>query len=152
MPTPRSKLALYFTGDIEEPISEFLQEYEELADSNGLTSHQKVETVVRYVNPTECDLWQSLSGYISRDWDNLCDDLCEEYVDPTPQGQYSKQKLQDFTSSTARVLMMDEQAVLKYYRTFNKLSKPLLNSGRITKGECDATFWCGFHPEDHKAL
>jgi hypothetical protein len=152
MPTPRSKLAPYFTGDIEEPIGEFLQEYEELADSNGLTSRQKVETVVRYVNPTERDLWRSLPGYTRRDWDDLCDDLREEYVDPTPQGRYSKQKLQDFASRTARTLMADEQAVLKYYRSFNKLSKPLLDSGRITQGERDATFWCGFHPEDRKAL
>ena len=63
MPTPCSKLAPYFTSDIEEPISEFLQEYEKLADSNGLTSCQKVETVVQYVNQTECNLWWSLLGY-----------------------------------------------------------------------------------------
>jgi hypothetical protein len=152
MSTPWSKLALYFTGDIKEPISKFLQEYEELADSNGLTSHQKVETVMRYVNPTECNLWQSLPGYICRDWDDLCDNLCEEYVDPTPQGRYSKQKLLDFASCTARILMADKQVVLKYYWAFNKLSKPLLNSGRITQGKCNATFWCSFHPEDCKVL
>jgi hypothetical protein len=115
MPTPHPKLAPYYTGDIEEPISKFLQEYKELADSNGLTSCQKVETVMCYVNPTEHDLWPSLPGYIHHNWDKLCYELHEEYVDPTLQGQYSKQKLQDFASSTARILMMDEQAVLKYY-------------------------------------
>jgi hypothetical protein len=152
MPTPQSKLAPYFTGDIKEPISKFLQEYEELADSNGLTSRQKVETVVRYINPTECDLWQSLPGYICHDWDNLCDNLCEEYINPTLQGRYSKQKLLDFASCTTQILMADEQAVLKYYQAFNKLSKPLLDSSRITQGKHDATFWCSFHPEDCKAL
>jgi hypothetical protein len=112
---PRSKLAPYFTGDIKELIGKFLQEYEELADSNGLTLCQKVETVVHYINPTECDLWQSLPGYVRHDQDELCYNLCKEYVDPTLQGQYSKQKLQDFASSTARILMTDKQAILKYY-------------------------------------
>jgi hypothetical protein len=81
-----------------------------------------------------------LPGYTHCDWDDLCDDLREEYVDPTPQGRYSKQKLQDFTSHTACTLIADEQAVLKYYRSFNKLSKPLLDYGRITQGKRDATF------------
>ena len=108
MPAPRSKLAPYFTGDVEEPIDDFLTEYEELADSNQLTQRQKVETVIRYVIPSEQDLWRSLSGYHNRNWDDLCDKLREQYVDPTPQGRYSRQKLLELTSSTAETLMQDE--------------------------------------------
>ena len=52
MPLVWSKLAPYFSGKVHDPIKEFLQEYEELADSNGLTRQQKVETIIRYVNPS----------------------------------------------------------------------------------------------------
>jgi len=42
----RSKLVPHFTGEVEFPIQDFLEEYEELADKCGLTNFQKVETVI----------------------------------------------------------------------------------------------------------
>jgi len=63
-------------GNISEPIKDFLQGYEELADSCGLTDMQKVEMVIQYVDPSQHDLWRSLDGFILQDWDELCSDLC----------------------------------------------------------------------------
>jgi hypothetical protein len=139
-------------GRIDNPIKDFLQEYKELADSYRLTSRQKVETVIRYVAQSQRDIWKSLEGFINRDWDDLCRDLRDEYVDPTPQGRYSKQKLQDYTNKRARRPIEDEEDMLKYYRIFNRLSKSLLDSDRITTGEWNTAFWRGFHPDDRKAL
>src|SRR6266850_2016685 len=152
MPSARSKTAPFFSGNIDNPIEDFLQEYEELADSYRLNSRQKVETVIQYVAQSQRDIWKSLEGYINHDWVDLCCDLRDEYVDPTPQGRYSKQKLQDYTNRRARHQIEDEEDVLKYYRVFNRLSKPLLDSDRITTGEWNAAFWRGFHPDDRKAL
>jgi len=152
MPSARSKTTPFFSGNIDNPIEDFLQEYEELANSYRLNSRQKVETVIRYVAQSQRDIWKSLEGYINRDWVDLCHDLRDEYVDPTPQGRYSKQKLQDYTNRRARHQIEDEEDVLKYYRVFNRLSKPLLDSDRITTGEWNAAFWRGFHPDDRKAL
>ena len=88
MPSARSQLAPFFSGDIEDPIEEFLQEYDELADSHELNSRQKVETIIWYINPSQHDIWRSLKGFINRDWHDLCHDLRDEYVNPTPQGRY----------------------------------------------------------------
>ena len=49
MPTPKLKNALNFSGKDNDILSEFLQEYEGLADRNGLTEVQKVEQCPRYV-------------------------------------------------------------------------------------------------------
>ena len=125
MSSARSKLASFFSGDIEDPLDEFL--HEELTDNKKI--YQKVETVIRYVDPSQRDLRKSLEGFINRDWDDLCRDLRDEYVDPTPQGRYSEQKLLDLTTGnkTTLVQMEDEWDVIKYYRNFNVLSKPLLD-------------------------
>jgi hypothetical protein len=48
--------------------------------------------------------------------------------------------------------MEDKGDIIKYYRGFNLLSRPLLDAGRITTGKCNAAFLSGFHPEDRKAL
>jgi len=111
-----------------------------------------VETVIRYVNRSQRHVWQALPGYTDRNWDDFHDELCEEYVNPTTEGQFSKQKLLDFANKYARKRMSDETDVINYQRKFNSLSKTLLESGRITKGEYNAIFWCGFHPEDRQEL
>ena len=132
MPSAHSKHVPSFTGDINEPIKDFLQEYEELADSCRLTNRQKVEAIIWYIDPSQHDLWKSLEGYTLCNWDELGHDLRQEYINPMPQGQYSKQKLVDLTNRTSGLRMEDEGDVIKYYRSFNLLSKPLLDAKRIT--------------------
>jgi len=148
MPSKRSKLAPFYSGEVEHPIEDFLDEYKELADKCGLTGPQKVETVIRYIDRSQCHVWQVLPGYTDHNWDDFHDELCEEYVNPTTKGQFSKQKLLDFTNKYAWKHMSNKTDVINYQRKFNLLSKTLLKSGCITKGEYNAIFWCGFHPED----
>jgi len=152
MPSVRSKLAPHFSGEIQHPVEDFLEEYEELADKYGLTEQEKVETVIRYVHRSQRHVWKSLPGFLDRDWNDLCDDLCEEYVSPSTEGQFSKQKLLDFANKYARKRMNDETDVIHYHRQFNNLAKILVDSGRITKGKRNAIFWRGFHPDDQQAL
>jgi len=152
MPSVRSKIAPHFSGDIEHPIEDFLDEYEGLADKYGLSGREKVETVTRYVDRSQRHVWQNLPGFINRDWDNFRHELCIEYVSPTPEGQFSRQKLVDFASKYARKRMEDETDVINYQRQFNAQSKVLLSTGRITVGERNALFWRGFHPDDQRAL
>ena len=52
MPSARSTHAPHFAGSKEELLPDFLNEYEDLADSFGLTEEQKVETVLRYIPRT----------------------------------------------------------------------------------------------------
>jgi len=152
MPSVRSKLAPRFSGDIELPIEEFLDKYEEWADKCGLSSRQKVETVIRYVDRSQRHVWQNLPGYFNRDWDTFRNELCTEYVSPTPEGQFSRQKLIDFAAKYARKRMGDETDVINYQCQFNAQSKVLLSTGRVTIGEHNAIFWRGFHPDDQQAL
>src|SRR5260221_12901587 len=101
---PRSTLFPYTTLF----RSDFLEEYEELADKCGLSNLQKVETIIRYVDRSQRHIWQSLPGYINRNWDDFCDDLCEEYVNPSAESQFSRQKLAEFANKYARRCMNDE--------------------------------------------
>jgi len=152
MPSVRSKLAPHFSGKIEHPIEDFLEEYEELVDSCGLSNLQKVETIIRYMDRSQRHIWQSLPGYINRKWDDFRDDLCEEYITPSAENQFSRQKLAEFTNKYARRRMNDETDIINYQCQFNNLAKVLVKSGRITERECNTTFWHGFHPDDQKAL
>jgi hypothetical protein len=152
MPSVQSKLAPHFTGEIEDLIEDFLEEYEELVKKCELTDQEMVETVIQYVIHSECHVWKSLPGYADCDWDDFHTQLCKEYVSPTKEGQFSRQKLIECTDKYARKRMQDESNVINYHRQFNTLSKVLLDSGQITRCEHNAIFWCGFHPTDQLAL
>ena len=129
MPSMQSKLAPHFTGEVEFPIQDFLEEYEELVDKCGLTNFQKVETVIRYVNRLQRHVWTMLPGYINCNWDDLHDELCEEYINPSTESKFSKQKLVNFTDKYAQKHMDDETDVIRYHWQFNTLSKTLVDSG-----------------------
>ena len=86
MPLIRSKLAPCFMGNIEYLIEDFLEEYKRLADRYGLTGPQKVETVIWYVDRSQCHIWQHLPGFLNRNWDTFHNKLHKEYISPTPKG------------------------------------------------------------------
>ena len=48
--------------------------------------------------------------------------------------------------------MNDEADVLQYYRDFLALSKPLLDSQRLSIHKRNKAFWLGFHPCNHLEL
>ena len=152
MPSPRSKTALRFLGKIDILIKDFLREYEELADSCRLTQCQKVETVIWYVSTSQRHIWTSLAGFTARDWSNLCQQLHKEYISPSTQGQYLKQKLVELANSSVELPMEEEADMINYHRDFNMLSKPLLEARQITEGEQNTIFWHGFHPDNCRAL
>jgi hypothetical protein len=152
MPSPCSHHAPYFSGRVSDPIEDFLSEYEELAHSCGLTVRQKVETVTRYTTLDLRDFWKSLDGYLALDWRDLKGELLRLYDDTSALRRHSEQKLRGFARKSAESRMKDEEDVVHYYRQFIALSKPLLDSQRLTAGARDKIFWRGFHKKDRAEM
>jgi hypothetical protein len=71
MPLARSSRALHFSGTNSESLSDFLREYENLADSLGLSKEEKINTILCYVPRALQSLWLELRGYLVKDWDKL---------------------------------------------------------------------------------
>ncbi|KAI9436503.1 hypothetical protein BJY52DRAFT_1098741, partial [Lactarius psammicola] len=121
-----------FSGQDDEILSEFLHEYEDLADGNGLSERQKVETVLRYVPRSLQNLWKTLPGYHNARWRQFRDQLEELYPDIKAQTQCTRQGLTEFVELLAENHICEEKDVLKYYRNFLTISTPLLHDNKIT--------------------
>ena len=152
MPMRHSNLAPYFSGRVDDPIEDFLNAYEDIADSCGLSRQQKVEAVIRYIPYSHRALWKSLDGYVARDWTEFRQNLEEIYDGPLVLSRHLEQRLLDFVRESSKLCMNDEADVLQYYRDFLALSKPLLDSQRLSIYERDKAFWLGFHPHDHSEM
>ena len=102
MPHPDASRAPRFSADNDKLIADFLQEYEDLANSVRLTGPQKVDMIVRYVPRVLQTLWKALPSYQTRDWDELKVSLLDLYPDVAVLSYNMKQGLQEFLESSAK--------------------------------------------------
>ncbi|KAH9002524.1 hypothetical protein EDB83DRAFT_2602367 [Lactarius deliciosus] len=151
MPSPHSRFAPYYSGRANT-FEDFLEEYEGLAYDCALTDPQRVDVIIRYVDPSLRDFWRSLSGYHSRDWPQLRQSLVNVFGSTTPRPQVMRQKLLKYVQVASRSRMFCEDDVLRFYRQFICFGLPLVHAGHLSEEERDAVFWCGFHLEDRKVL
>src|SRR5260370_12202935 len=93
MPPPHSYDAPYYSGQVGDPIEDFLREYEELADGCNLTQQQKVEKITRYICPELRYLWQSRPAYRARSAANFSLQLPPIYHHPPPPTRHTNPTL-----------------------------------------------------------
>lgn len=152
MPAPRSNRAPHFSGAVDDRIEDFLREYEEFADSCGLSDRQKVEVVTRYTTAELRDFWKSRAGYLAREWRLLRRELLQLYEATSNQRRHTEGKLRSFARKSAESRMRDEDDVIQYYRKFIVRCQPLMDSQRLTAGTRDKIFWEGFHKKDRSEM
>ena len=152
MPSAHDNKAPYFSGEVGDPLDDFLREYEEHATTCNLTPQQKVEMILHYVPQGLRDLWKLLTGYSTHDWAIFQQSLERLYQSTSAQSKYSKQKLYDFVYFKNRTRIRDVEDVHQYYRQFHIFSEPLLDTHQITTDERDSAFWYGFHPDDRDRM
>jgi hypothetical protein len=69
-----------------------------------------------------------------------------------PQGKRTKKNIFDHVRWSMEFPTSDEDEAINYYNRFLDLAEPLLDSRLLDSEECDALFWCGFHPDDRVML
>ncbi|KAI9432410.1 hypothetical protein BJY52DRAFT_1400296 [Lactarius psammicola] len=151
MPSPRSEYAPYYSG-CADTFEDFLDEFEGRAYDCELTDPQRVDAIIRYVDPSIQELCRTLSGFRPRDWSMFRQSLLDTFGCTTPRPQVMRQKLQSYVQDSSRTRMDSVDDVLQYYRDFLCLSAPIVHSGHLTEEDRDAAFWHGFHPEDRSKL
>ncbi|KAI9448727.1 hypothetical protein BJY52DRAFT_305352 [Lactarius psammicola] len=151
MPSPHSEYAPYYSG-CADTFEDFLDEFEGRAYDCELTDPQRVDAIIRYVDPSIQELCRTLSGFRPRDWSMFRQSLLDTFGRTTPRPQVMRQKLQSYVQDSSRTRMDSVDDVLQYYRDFLCLSAPIVHSGHLTEEDRDAAFWHGFHPEDRSKL
>jgi hypothetical protein len=152
MPAPRMSGAPHFTEKPHESLMDFLLEYDALATAHGLTDKQKVQTLSRYVPSHIQEFWHILDGYAADDWRTYWAAIEKIYPDTSTSTHFSKKVLWELVDSWVHTPMWDEEDVLQYYRWFLKHSNPLCTVQTLLEEDCNAKFFEGFHPEDHKVI
>jgi hypothetical protein len=127
MPHYRDCHAPYFSGRVNDPITDFLQQYKEAADACALTDQQKVELCLRYVNPSLRDRWKRLDGYATQVWADFRAALEAKYAGATSKTGNNQNKLRDLIRRSSKARKTSEEDIIKYYRQFDLLTEPLVS-------------------------
>jgi len=150
MPPARSSRAPHFAGTNSESLSDFLREYENLADSLGLSEEEKVDTILCYVPRALQSLWSELRGYLVKDWDELRDTLEALYPDITIR--HTRQNLETFQELSAKCRLHNEGDLLNYHRNFLTIASPLFSNHEITLKDFLSSFLNGFHRSHQRRI
>ncbi|KAF8260019.1 hypothetical protein EI94DRAFT_1466551, partial [Lactarius quietus] len=132
MPAPKSQRAPRFLGEEGEILLEFLREYEDLADGNGLMEKQKVETILRYVPCSVRNFWMTLPGYSPARWLRFRAELERFYPDIAGHTRCTCQSLTEFLKLSAESRICDENDIMKYYWNFLTIALPLHRENKLS--------------------
>ena len=152
MPGPRSNKAPYFSGRLDDLLSDFIMEYKALATACNLTSMGKVETSIRYVPFDMREFWRTLDGYRAGSWTTLKTNLESLYPDTSAVTCITKKTLQDFVDTAAKDCIRDEDDIIAYHHQFLEISNHLYNARELSEEDQNSEFFQGFHPDDREGL
>ena len=117
-----------------------------------LTDPQRVEVIIRYIDPSTRKFCKTLSGFHSCDWTPFQQSLVKAFRSSIPPHQIRRKKLDHLVEDRSRSRMTCEADVLQYYRNFVCYSLPLVHSHHLTEESRNSAFWYGFHPVDCEIL
>ncbi|KIK34346.1 hypothetical protein CY34DRAFT_26874 [Suillus luteus UH-Slu-Lm8-n1] len=134
MPGPGSSKAPSFSGETSE-LLEFLELFEDLASSCGLTDGDKCKMVVRYVNLETKRFWVTLTGYESKDYGIFKTNIIGQYPGAAKGARYTIRDLER--------IIPTETELVQYYRQFRPIAVWLVANSKISERERDRYFWQG---------
>jgi hypothetical protein len=142
MPGPGSSKAPSFNGETSE-LLEFLELFEDLASSCGLTDADKCKMVVRYVNLETKRFWVTLTGYESKDFGTFKANIIGQYPGAAKGARYTIRDLECVILNSAESDVSTEMELVEYYRQFRPIAVWLVANSKMSERERDRYFWQG---------
>ncbi|GBE89494.1 hypothetical protein SCP_1601560 [Sparassis crispa] len=133
-----------FKGSYAE-VARFLQHYEWLcAQLNIVTAEDQVENVMQYCARSVRQFMESLSAYVTPDWNAFKRDVLTFYDADRDKRQYKVKDLEALVKESHRKpTIKNLGAWWEYSRNFLTVAGWLVNCGRISEVEQSLYFWKG---------
>ena len=142
MPGHTSKDAPSFSGRAKD-LRDFFMQFEDLADSCGLTSAEKCHAVLRYVDSDTKELWASLPEFETSDYDILKTRITDEYPGADRGAQYTHHDLENVVLRYVDQDISTETEFVEYSHKFHPVAAWLVKNKKISEREHDKLFWQG---------
>ena len=142
MPGRTSKDAPSFSGRPKD-LLDFFAQFEDLADSCGLTSQEKCRTVLRYLDSDTKELWVSFTESSQGDYDKFKTRILEEHPGADKGAQYVYHDLENIILRHVNQDISTETEFVEYSHKFRPVATWLVKNKKISEHEHDKLFWQG---------
>jgi hypothetical protein len=141
MPAANSTRAPSFSGKTKD-ILDFFDDFEQQAESCGLTAAEKCNVVTRYLDRKTQTLWKGTDRWKDGKWDNFKASVLEDYPTPIKLIDSRFEIWNESLLSKGRETLTLLPSSLITTKNFNLLLYPLL---ALSATDCDRYFWEGLH-------
>jgi len=142
MPGAGSKEAPSFSGCAGD-LLDFFTQFEDLANSCGLTIREQCRTVLRYIDSAMKRLWISLPEYDAADYKAFKARVINEYPGTEKGMQYTYRNLERIVLTHADLDISTETELMEFSRQFRPVATWLVKNNKISERERDKLFWQG---------
>jgi hypothetical protein len=142
MPAPGTKRAPEFHRKDPEELKDFLEEYEELADRNGLTEKEKAKEIVKYADKETRAFWKRLPGY-GKDYMELKEKILKANSKNTIDDKPVLSELVKLVKKSAKGSLEDKDDLNTYFRKFWIIAADLVEAKVINERQQEEYFWKG---------
>ena len=142
MPGRTSKDAPSFSGRAKD-LLDFFTQFEDLADSCGLTTAEKCRAVLRYVDSDTRELWASFPEFEASDYDVFKARIIDEYPGADRGAQYTYHDLENVVLRHVDHDISTETEFVEYSHKFRPVATWLVKNKKISERERDKLFWQG---------
>ncbi|KXN85038.1 hypothetical protein AN958_11776 [Leucoagaricus sp. SymC.cos] len=148
---PGTKQAPDFDSKNPKDLKKFLEEFEELAERNGLTVKEKAKMVVKYVNKETKAFWKRLEGY-NQDYSILRKKIMKAYSKTLLDNKLTVAHLVKLIKQSAKEDVEDEEDLDTYYHKFWIIAADLVEVNVINDKQRDEYFWKSILCDLHYAI
>ena len=147
MPAANAAQAPLFSGKTRDVLN-FFEEFEQQAESCGLTPAEKCSVIVRYLGDRKTqNLWKNADGWKDGKWEEFKIAVLDEYLDADKADRLT---LRDLESIVVQQRKRDINTIadfFDYHRKFRSVAVSLLASKALLTLDHDCYFWEGLHKE-----
>ena len=142
MPGHTSKDAPSFSGRPKD-LLDFFAQFEDLADSCGLTSQEKFRTVLRYLDSDTKELWALFPKSSQGDYNKFKTRILEEHPGADKGAQYIYHDLENIVLCHVNQDISTETEFIEYSHKFHPVATWLVKNKKILEHKRDKLFWQG---------
>ena len=151
MPAANAARAPLFSGKTKD-ILEFFDDFEQQAESCGLTAAEKWNIVTRYLDRKTQTLWKNASGWRDGKWDEFKNSVLEEYPDADKANRLTLRDLERIVVKQKKRDIDTITEFFDYHRKFRSVALSLLNSKALSATDRDRYFWEGLHKSTRRVI
>ena len=144
MPAASASQVPLFSGKMKD-IWDFLDDFEQQAESCGLTDVENCSMVIRYLDKKTQTLWKNAEGWKNGKWEEFKKSVLKDYPNTNKANRFTLRDLEQIIVKQRKKDIDTVTEFFEYHQRFHSIALSLLANKALSNVDRDQYFWEGLH-------